>query len=297
MLHFTAFRRTALCYSAALALASLGAMAACAQESLHHLYSGDAPTGTLGQAQLMRGGPRAGYFQPVEIVAPEGAAISLAEEGRFGEPRENRALVGMLIGHVYHLKVTQIPLHEGIEIFPTIELLDRLYPPTGQELRFPIPIELTLEELDHAAQGRYVTRVIYLEDPRTALPVREDEKHQRYYEVEPTRDVLQEADRLGRPMAILRIGSRVPTEADFLEGRIAMSPFMKYRFPAAPPKMHIEIPPGQELPPSEFHPNVPRVEPDQRWTLMPTYLLPQEAFRHEGPRTAHQQPLPQGTRR
>ncbi len=76
--------------------------------------------------QLMKRGRRHDYFQPVEVSAPEGAGISLAEEGRFVETSETRALVGMLIGQVYQLKVTNIPLNEGVELFPTIELIDRL---------------------------------------------------------------------------------------------------------------------------------------------------------------------------
>lgn len=264
------------------ALAALGGLSACgmpaaAQQAgapTHPLYHADMPAGMVGQLQMLKKGRRADYFQPVEIAAPEGAGISLAEDGRFGDPHETRALVGMLIGHVYQLKVTNIPLNEGVELFPTIELIDRLCPPQGQELRFPIPIELTLEELDLAANGRYITRVIYLEDPRTALGVREDPDRQRYYEVDSTLDPLQVADRIGRPMAILRMGSRIPTEADLAEGRIRQAPFMKYRFPAALPQQKIITPPGQELPPSDFHQHVPRVEPDQRWTLRNTVLAP-----------------------
>ena len=77
----------------------------------------------------------------------------------------------MLIGSVYRLRVTNIPLQEGLEVFPTIEVIDRLYPPVGQEFRFPIPIELTQEELEMALDGKFVTRVIYLEEPDAALPV------------------------------------------------------------------------------------------------------------------------------
>jgi hypothetical protein len=180
----------------------------------------------------------------------------------------------MLIGSVYQLKVTNIPLNEGAEVFPTIELLDRLCPPAGQELRFPIPIELTLEELDLAASGKYVTRVIYLEDPRMALGVRQDPDQQRYYEVDSDTDPLEAADRIGRPMAILRMGSRVPTEEDLTVGRLRQAPYMKYRLAPPPPKHQILMPQGQELPPSDYHERVPRVEPDQTWTVRPTMYIP-----------------------
>jgi hypothetical protein len=249
------------------------------REPVHNLYQADLPTGVIGQMQLLKKGRRPDYFQPVEIKGPAGVGISLVEAGQFTDPHETRALVGMLIGHVYQLKVTNIPLNEGAEVFPTIELLDRLCPPAGQELRFPIPIELTLEELDLAVSGRYITRVIYLEDPRTALGVRQDPDTQRYYEVDQAVDPLEVADRIGRPMAILRMGSRVPTEEDLTVGRLRQAPFMKYRFPAAPPQQRIITPPGQELPPADFHEHVPRVEPDQRWTLRPAMYMPADQQR------------------
>ena len=77
----------------------------------------------------------------------------------------------MLIGKVYRFRVTGIKRNEGFEVFPTVEVINRMYPPKGQATRFPIPIQLTEEELALAISGRFVTRVIYLEDPRTALPL------------------------------------------------------------------------------------------------------------------------------
>ena len=69
---------------------------------------------------------------------------------------------------------------------------------------------MTAEELRYALDGRYVLRVIYLEDVATAPPVRDEPGQQRYFEIAPHQDAMQAADRLGRPMAILRMGSRVP---------------------------------------------------------------------------------------
>ena len=98
-----------------------------------------------------------------------------------------------------------------MDIYPTIELIDRLYPPPGLALRFPIPIELTQDELELAAGGAFVTRVIYVEDPLHALPVARHAKgEQPWIEAPAGEDPLVTADRNGRPVAILRIGSRVP---------------------------------------------------------------------------------------
>lgn len=183
---------------------------ALAQPPVHYLHRADMPPGEVGQRQLMRGGPLAGYFQPVEVIAPKGAIVSLAVEGGFDQGDKDSVLAGMQIGYVYRLRVANIPDHQGEEVFPTIELVDRLYPPPGQAARFPVPVELTAEEIALALEGRFVTRVIYLENPKNALPVKDAPKQQRYFEIGAGQDPLKVADQMGRPIAILRMGSRVP---------------------------------------------------------------------------------------
>jgi hypothetical protein len=204
-----------------------------AQGPWHYLNKSDAPPGVIGQRQLERGGPLPGYFQPVEVTAPAGTLVSVVCNGAFTEARPSKLLAGMLIGQVYRLKVANIRNHEGEEVFPTIEVIDRLYPPPGQAARFPIPIELTDEELRFALDGRYVLRVIYLEDVQSAPPIRQEPGEQRVLEIPPGHDAMQAADKLGRPMAILRMGSRVPL-ADEDEGRFLYQ---------QPPVMLFEPPP------------------------------------------------------
>jgi hypothetical protein len=185
------------------------------------------PPGAIGSLRLLRGGPLSGYFQPVQIRAPQGARISLAEEGGFAQSEVDEVLVGMQIGPVYRLKVTNLPIELDQELFPTIEIIDRLYPPPGLALRYPIPIELTADELDMGARGMFVTRVIYLEDPNLALPVQRQADEQPWVEAPRGADPLVVADGLGRPVAILRIGGRVPSSTDPASG-CAAPPLIYY---------------------------------------------------------------------
>ena len=91
------------------------------------------------------------------------------------------------MGRCIGLRVTNIPFRPGQEIYPTIELINRLYPPPGRETRFPIPIQITREELEMALRGQYIVRVVYLEDPQAALPQQQDPERQRYFDVGPRR--------------------------------------------------------------------------------------------------------------
>jgi len=205
---------------------------------VHYQHRADMPPGAIGNWQLKRGGPLPGYFQPVEIKAPSGAKISMASAGGFVPAEKAPLTVGLLIGGVYRLKVTHIPLAAGRELFPTIEVIDRLYPPPGLAQKFPIPVELTADELRLAAEGHFVTRVVYVEDPHDALPAAEDPDHQHWIDAGEGVDPLQMADLLGRPVAILRIGGRLPLEGqegerEFL-GRAP--PWMNYRHSLEPQK-------------------------------------------------------------
>jgi hypothetical protein len=192
-----------------LGLGSAGTLRA-QEAGVHYWHHGVMPPGAIGSRQLQRGGPLPGFFQPVEIKAPPGVLISLAAGPGFDAGQAAPRRAGFSIGSVYRLRVTNIPRAEGLEVFPTIEVIDRLYAPAGQEVRFAIPVELTQEDLEIAIGGRFVTRVIYLEDPHRALPVLSDSSGQMWFDVGPNRDPLAVADGLGRPVAILRMGGRLP---------------------------------------------------------------------------------------
>jgi len=203
---------------ALVALVCLAPAASTAQQPpVHFLHPAGMPPGAIGNQQLQRGGPVPGFFQPVEIKAPDGVLISLAEGGRFGEPQRAPIRVGLLIGQVYRLRVMNLPLQPGMEVFPTVEIVDRLYAPRGQELRFPIIVDLAKDDLDVALRGKFVTRVIYLEDPDNAVPAPAIGKEQEWFDVAPGTDPLAVADAFGRPVAIVRMGARVPERADALD--------------------------------------------------------------------------------
>jgi hypothetical protein len=201
---------------------------------MHYFQDTRLPPGAVGAAQLLRGGPLEGYVQPVQFRGPPRTLISIAQDGQFTDAEVGVLHAGLLVGQIYRLRVSNIPGFEEFEIYPSLEVLNRLYPPEGQRWRFPIPIEFTQEELELAIDGQLVTRVIYLEDPRAALPAAEP-NGQRYFEVAADQNPLEAADRLGRPMAILRMGSRVPDfDANTGQFQFHCPPLVQY---APPPPL------------------------------------------------------------
>lgn len=181
-----------------------------AEPPRHYLMSADLPPGTVAQGQLIRSPDMAGYFQPVQLRAPQGARISLAIDGVFSQPQIHSVTAGMQVGEVYRFQVSNIPLNEGLEVYPSVEIINRLHPPEEEAQRFPVTVEMTLDDLEMALAGQLITRVIYLEPPDSALTAVEDRQQQRYFDIGARNDPLQVADRLGRPMAILRMGGILP---------------------------------------------------------------------------------------
>ncbi len=175
----------------------------------HRLLNGDMPPGYLGQARLAGRGFVNGYFQPIALTGPQGTHFSLTRDGGYSVGSE-RLQAGLLVGSVYRFQVTRIPMMEGAELYPTLEVIDRTYPPPGLATRYPIVIQLDQEDLESALAGKMVTRVIYLEDPETAVPMQQTPVTNRPVDVAEYQDVLEVADRLGRPVAIVRIGSLAP---------------------------------------------------------------------------------------
>ena len=96
-----------------------------------------------------------------------------------------------------------------MKLSPSIEILDGLcLPPQHSTARFPVPIWLSEQDIDRIVQGRFITKMIYLEDPEkaVAVPTKADEPLET--ELSPDRDLLWEAHQLGRPMLVVRIGTR-----------------------------------------------------------------------------------------
>ena len=181
------------------------------QANHHHPLSQHSPPGMAsGWLNGLRGYD-ASWIQPLKISVEGGGNVTVFA----GSPAPvagaaSPALVGVNVGHIYRLRLSDLPAAPGEDVYPTIELLDRLHPPAGRETEFPIPIIFTQSDIRTALSGQLVTRVIYLEQPQIAQTL--DPLHREIPQsVAPDENALKEADRLGRPMAIIRIGGRKPS--------------------------------------------------------------------------------------
>lgn len=102
------------------------------------LLHDDMPPGMIGAIQLQRQPALRGFFQPVEFRGLEGMKFALVSNGMFTENTPGPARAAFLVGPVYRFRMTNIPNEPEAELFPTLEVIDRTYPSSEREHRFPI---------------------------------------------------------------------------------------------------------------------------------------------------------------
>lgn len=126
-------------------------------------------------------------------------------------------------GAIYRLKLTNIPNREGVELYPTLEVAP-VTPRTDAFLAHaPIPIQITDEDLDHVLSGNFVTKVIYLPDPKFQELALAGVAELVSTRLDPGVDPITEADNRGSIMAILRIGNldlQLPGQGLAMQGRV-----------------------------------------------------------------------------
>ena len=197
------------------------AMQANAQQPIRHeLIRGDMPPGEAAHLYQQADPSLIGHMQPVQLIAPTGTTVEIGDAASsFGQAQAGQMTVAMGIGFVYRFKLSELPQPDAIgqSLYPSIEVIGKLKPPAGLENDFPIQVVVTRDDIDLALSGRMVTRVIYLEDPRGTLPHLHTETEQPSVDIRRGQDPLRAAERMGRPMAILRMGSRVPMENEVAE--------------------------------------------------------------------------------
>ena len=110
-------------------------------------------------------------------------------------------------GFIYRLKLTDIPDYPGLVLYPSIEVAPST-PATDAFLTHnPIPSVFQPEDFDQVKAGNFVTKVLYLPDPRyqeLAIAGVETVVSTR---LEPGVDPIKEADKRGTILMIVRIGA------------------------------------------------------------------------------------------
>ena len=174
------------------------------------------PTGELASFARLQGVK--GVMQPIKWILPKGVGAEVALEGSFASDSNNEGLFALEVGRVYRFKIVGVPGREKEALYPTLELIGRLNPPKGKEWDFPIEIEVPSIDLENALNGSFVTRVIFVENSENPADVDSaSDRENLTFDVPGGVDPVVAASTRGRPLAILRLGTRAPNGAPTAE--------------------------------------------------------------------------------
>lgn len=187
------------------------------------------------QQRMGRGGPQAvapgavpAYFQEYYAGAPNGASQSQStSQVQFLGPEgviihydisapgmfDSEAIVcpgvhNFKQGEIYRLKVSNIPMIPGRDLYPTIEIAPTFARTQAFLSHNMIPVEFTDNDFDQVLSGNFITKVIYLPNPEFQGLATAGVGTLINTQLEPGTDPIVEAQNRGSILAVVRIGNK-----------------------------------------------------------------------------------------
>ncbi len=144
----------------------------------------------------------------IRFVGPKGMQIGWQVGDTFAENQLTApARYNFEQGATYRLKLTNIPGRPGLVLYPTLQVYPA-QPSTDAYLAHnTVPIEITDEDLDQVESNNFVTKVIYLPDPKYQELAIAGVETLVSTRLEPGVDPVAEADKRGTILAVLRVGN------------------------------------------------------------------------------------------
>ena len=157
----------------------------------------------------------------VRFTGPQGMRATFFQGTPKGKSFDAPVIIGLRPGYVYRVKCFGFAGRPDLAIYPTLEVRGSLnLTARVNPASFPAPVVLTDADLQNAASGSLITKVVYLENPEKAAPGSAAPGETTETELTPDRDLLNEARDVGRPMLVVRFGSRIPPPAELVYGSV-----------------------------------------------------------------------------
>jgi hypothetical protein len=190
---------------------SLGISHEAAASSPADPFASTSGPGAIGASRRPQPGPcpesqLPDRVQPIEIRGPDGLQLAIETAEGWSTLRSGPLRIGLVVGQPYRLRIGGIPGREGEELFPSVRVLAKLATPAGMAWRFPVEVVIDQDDLDSAATGGHVRRVVYA----SCESEQPDPVPAGWFDVKPGDDALDVASTLGDPVAELVIGNRMP---------------------------------------------------------------------------------------
>jgi hypothetical protein len=226
----------------------------------------------VGALTVPTASPFAVQRSEVRFAGPAGMKISWFAPGADGRPGFSAQYIeapgryNFLQAAVYRLKLSDIPQHPGLVLYPTLEVVPTKMKTATFLAHSAVPVNFTEEDFEQVAAGNFVVKVIYLPDPMfqdLAVGGPDEVVSSR---LEPGVDPIKEAQRRGSIMLVVRLGN-IDLEAPNTPAMDAPSPYCPpgAQAPVAPPGIAIPAMPAPAAPgapaPAPGGPRPPAVLP------------------------------------
>lgn len=156
-------------------------------------------------------------------------------------------------GYIYRLKLTNIPERPHVTaLYPTIEVAPSTPATDAYLTHNPIPLQFTPEDFDQVVDGgNFVTKVIYLPDPKYQELAVAGVETLVSTRLEPGVDPILEADKRGTILMIVRLGAIDLEMPGAAAGGVTSTTVAPPEAPAAPEPT---LTPPDSLPPGAVPP-------------------------------------------
>ena len=220
------------------------------------------------------GGPGGGRRFPnvrsqIFFLDPNGMKIGWQTGGGGGErvylPAQLTvpARYNFMQGYIYRLKMTDIPGRAGVVLYPTVEVAPSTPQTDAYLTHNPVPVQFTAEDFDQVLDGgNFVTKVIYLPDPKFQELAIAGVETLVSTRLEPGVDPILEADKRGTILLIVRLGAidlEMPGAGTTVIAPGAANTGVAPGTVVMPPGTTTVMPPGS-LPPGSVPPPPPATE-------------------------------------
>jgi uncharacterized repeat protein (TIGR01451 family) len=143
----------------------------------------------------------------VRFAGPEGLRVTFYQGAARPQELPAPVTVGLRPGYLYRMRLTGLPGRPGVSLAPTLQVCGTLHlSPRLRGSDYPAPVILNDHDIEQILRGAFLTKLVYLEDPERAAPMRADNSLE--LDVPADRNLLEEVREYGRPMLIVRVGGR-----------------------------------------------------------------------------------------
>lgn len=188
---------------------------------------------------LMGGMPAAGTARSsIRFVGQDGMKVAWfapSPDGKLGfrDQLVSPGRYNFLQGGIYRLRLGGMPRRAGLNLYPTIEVMPQSPKTTTFLAHSAIPLAFTDDDIEQAIAGNLVVKVIYLPDPQYQDLAIAGPDEVVSTKLEPGIDPVQEAQRRGSVLLIVRMGN-IDLELN-AENSPAMDAGNPYLRPPVPP--------------------------------------------------------------